>query len=231
VTETVPEIGDFKQAREAPAKPPKPGVPLIDPDQGLGSQAISDFVAGKDISSMVPPETGKPTETGTTTPKPQAGRAPSTEEMLANAVEEIEQSPELTYDEKLVEHDLTKTQALEILDAMFTKGYFEKTYKLSGNIFVTFRTRRADDQDRLLQRIEAESPQFPATISNLVSKYNLAASLWTYKDESFEEMTFKLRYDYVSNLPDIVLRLLCVKLSRFDRMMLDVMDEGAIANF
>lgn len=210
------EIGDFERPKE-----PKPGA-------GAGARAIADFVAGKEISSLGVPEPAPATQATQAAP---ATPPQSREAVLEKAVNELEQAPEMTYDEKLKAHGITKEQVVEILDAMFTRGFFEKTYKMSGNIFVTFRTRKSEDQDRLLQRLEAESPQFPATVSNLVSKYNLAASLWRYKEQEFGAMEFKARYDYVSSLPDIVFRLLCVKLSKFDQMMLDVMDEGAIANF
>jgi len=216
------DIGNFERPKE-PKKDVTPESPA------LGGKAIKDFIAGKDVASLLADSSV------TKVPEVKAEKATaapiSRETALVGALDELAAAPELTYDQKLELYGLSKEQALEILDSVFTKGFYEKEYKISGNINVTLRTRIAEDQDRLLVRIEAESPQFPAFVSNLVSKYNLAASLRVFKERDFAKDTFKERYDYVCLLPDIVFRLLCVKLSRFDQMMLDVMDEGAIENF
>lgn len=168
--------------------------------------------------------------TGTDTSE-AAVDATSREEELHKAIREIEESPELTYEQKLAKCDIDKARALHILDNMFVQGYHEETYKITGNVLVTFRTRKTMDQDRLLNRIEAENPQFPATVSNLVSQYNLAASIQHYMDKDFSDAGFKERFHFVSDLPDTILRLLCIKLAKFDSMILCVLDEGAIENF
>lgn len=230
--ETVTEIGDFNRSeKEAEAT-----VPTIDPKKKIGSSTLKDFMAGKDMAEVQEggSVTPVPKETTVATPNPTSANPASTksrEDELVKALKEIEEAPEFTYEQKLEKHGLEKEQAMEILDSMFSRGFFEKTFKVAGAAQVTFRTRLSEDQDRLLQRIEAEAPQFPASVSNLVSKYNLAASLREFKGTNFVKADFKQKYDFVSNLPDIVLRILCVKLARFDEMMLDVMDEGAIANF
>jgi hypothetical protein len=205
---------------------------LVPPD--AGKEAIDAFIHGRpqvDPNKTVEPETR-------VTPKesPNPATPPSStkerEAALIKAMREIEDSPELTYDQKIEKHGLTKEQAMEIVDAMFTQGFYEKTVPVAGNVTITFRTRKTEDQDRLFQRLESEGPQYPATVSNFVSKYNLAASMRQYKGQQFgDDVEFKNKYNYVCNLPDTIFRLLCVKLAKFDEMILDVLDEGAIANF
>lgn len=230
--ENVAEIGSFKRPAENQDASDDRLVP-----PGVGQQAIQDFVRGRTSAQV---SADQPVRTETTPDEKSAKQAqPETpanpkarEEQLVRAMREIEESPEMTYDQKLAKHKLTKEKAMQIVDNVFTKGYHEETYPVAGNVTITFRTRKTDDQDRLFQRLEAEGPQYPATVSNYVSKYNLAASMRQFKGQKFgDDVEFKDRYNFVSNLPDTVFRLLCVKLAKFDEMVLDVLDEGAIANF
>lgn len=232
--ETVAEIGSFKRPQE-----PQQDVHddrLVPP--GVGQRAIQDFIQGRtsvqveDVDNSVKPET-TPKDAPAKQAKQDTSSDPKArEEQLLRAMQEIEESPEMTYDQKLAKHELTKEKAMQIVDNMFTHGYHEETYPVAGTVTITLRTRKTDDQDRLLRRLEAEGPQYPATVSNFVSKYNLAASMRRFKDKTFgDDVEFKDRYNFVSNLPDTVFRLLCVKLAKFDEMILDVLDEGAIANF
>lgn len=126
---------------------------------------------------------------------------------------------------------MTMEQAMTIVSGVFDNGYYEKVYPVVGTATVTLRTRKTEDQDRLLQRIEADNPQFPASVSQLVSKYNLAASMVDYRGVNLENEDFKTRYKRVCEFPENIFRVLCTKLARFDDMVMDVMDEGAIANF
>lgn len=239
---------------------PNPGDDLLVPP-GAGAAAIASFVASgkaKEAKPVKEPAAPLPkTQPDKVQPKappkrnasvlssmltendvtPQAEQqqpprnAEQEDKRLANLIQRAEDAPELTYEERLEAHSLTMEQAMTIVSGVFDNGYYEKVYPVVGTATVTLRTRKTEDQDRLLQRIEADNPQFPASVSQLVSKYNLAASMVDYRGVNLENEDFKTRYKRVCEFPENIFRVLCTKLARFDDMVMDVMDEGAIANF
>lgn len=213
MTET-PEIGSFKRAPEK--KPdPKPVSP--------GKAAIADFMKGAKRSEVAVSKAGA-----------QSEPAQNLEEHiddLERLAEEVGRLPELTYEEKLEQHDISLEEALNIISKIVDDGFYERTYQLTRKVPVVFRTREARDQERTLHSIEAVNPRFPATVSGIVSKHNLAVSMVEFKDQDFRKKSLDDRLKFIERMPEVLFRALASKLAKFDRLMLDVLDEGAIANF
>lgn len=221
-------IKSFIHHRGAP--PPKaPEVSSVLPKKPPPAQPRSSVLSG--MSSMATPEKVKAAlPTPPSKPRNEADAAKDAAN-LAEMIQHIETAPEMTYQEKLEAHNLTMEEAMTIVSAVFDVGYYEKTYPVVGTATVTLRTRKTEDQDRLLQRIEADNPHFPASVSQLISKYNLAASMVNYRGTDISQETFKVRYARVCGFSEHIFLVLCTKLARFDDMMLAVLDEGAIENF
>jgi len=216
---------------EAAPQRPVPPIPPGDggPDGLTVFQAFARGDAGGSVMNAVP----KKKKAGEDEDKPkEPDHVEDREAQLADAIARLQEAPELTYDEKLKAHDISKEEAMTIVADMFEKGFHEKTYNVVGShVTVIFRTRLQEDQDRVLARIESDAPHYPTTVNNLVAKHNLSASMMEFMGKDFRKKKVQERYDYISLLPDIVTRVLVKKLTRFDDMMLDVMDEGAISNF
>jgi len=185
------------------------------------SRAIDQFVAG------VNPMTAVSAEPGETRASPPTQVAKEIEKALA----QLSDAPELTYEDRLKKHKLTIDEARHILDLLLTNNRFEKTYKVTGNVTVTFQTRTPDDLERVMRRIEDDNPKFPGTVSTIVAKYNLAASIVQFKGMEFRDKELRDKFVFVNKMPEVFFRLLLVKLNNFDQMIMDVVDEGAIENF
>lgn len=214
-TKTVPDIGDFPKTPEE--------LPV-----SIGQRAITDFLKGKAFGGE--PQTAEAIQP--TLPAEPPPSAPDRQlDELERSVEQLEKSSEMTYEQKIKNHGLTMDGALDIVNAILDNGYYEKEYKVTPRWTVLFRTRNTTDQDRVLRRIEEANPQFPATVTQILAKYNLAASMMRFKNVDFGKKDFEDRMKFVLNLPEVVLRVLTGKLARFDQLMLDVLDEGAIQNF
>lgn len=153
------------------------------------------------------------------------------EEQLEAAIEQVNKAPEKTYQERLREHKITPEEARKIVDAIMTKGVYEKTYPLTSKTEVIFRSRDLSDQERTQNYLEEQQPQFMGTVNMIMAKHNLAASLVALGNHTFKEDEFDKAFEFVARLPHVLFNVLVAKLSMFDELVLTVMDEGAIENF
>ena len=217
MTETqneTPQIGSFKRP---PEKKPDP-TPM-----SPGKAAITEFMKGAKRSEVPVSKVGTKNE-------PAQDLEEHVDE-LERLADEVGKLPELTYEEKLEQHGISLEEALNIISKIVDDGFYERKYHLTSKVPVVFRTREEIDQERTLHSIEAVNPRFPATVSNIVSKHNLAISMVEFKGQDFRKKSLEDRLKFVERLPEVLFRALAAKLAKFDRLMLDVLDEGAIANF
>lgn len=216
------EIGNFKRNQESQ---PAPKAPM-----SIGEKAVADFLTGAPAKAALADEVPVVTPAPEASPA-EAGLLAKRETDLEAQLKRAEKAPEVTYEQKVKEHGLTLSEAMDIVNAMFDNNYYEREYRLTKRYSVIFRTRATTDQDRVLKRIEEENLQYPISVAQLLAKYNLAASLQKYKQLDFSKKTFDERLKFVLSLPEAVLRLLAKKLSEFDQLIMDVLDDGAIENF
>lgn len=219
-----PDVGDFTRVS------PTPQEGIHESVASIGQRAIADFIQGKSFSEMG--EKQKAEAVYPTLPaEPARSGVDAQIDALEKSIDQIEKAAELTYEQKIKNHGLSMDEALDIVNAILDNGYYEKAYRVTPRWEVVFRTRTTADQDRVLRRIEDANPQFPATVTQILAKYNLAASMIRFKGIDFSKKDFDERLKFVMNLPEVMLRVLSGKLARFDQLMLDVLDEGAIQNF
>ncbi len=214
------EIGNFSRSSEEPKK-------------SEGSAAVSSFLDGTGSGSIQQmPEEKKESKAEAPEAKEQTMEEVTDEiSELESDIEKVREAPELTYEERLGKHGVSRADAEKIVDAMMVKGEYRKTYAITSKYSITFKTRLMEDQNRALDVIEIKGPQYPATVGNIVAEQNLAASIVMFRDIDFKDKDIKARVKWVQKLPDTVARILANKLSKFDQMIMDVLDEGAIENF
>lgn len=137
----------------------------------------------------------------------------------------------MSYEDRLQGIGLTMKEAQQLVDDLLTSGFVEKTYPLTHNRSVTFRSRDADDMRRALDEIEDYNPKFAPTSSHILSMNTLAASLVNLAGKDYTSYSMEAKKEMLRKLPEVALRLLTSKLNQFDNMLLTVMDEDAIVNF
>lgn len=140
-------------------------------------------------------------------------------------------SPEVTYASKLAEVGLSKEDAAGMIDQLMTKGYIEKSYPITKNRSVTFRTRSVRHQSLALDALETQSLQYPTSISHLFAVYNLSSSLRKFGKVDFSSFKPEEVKQWVSDLPEVMLHVLGRKLTQFDQEVITVVDEGGLENF
>jgi len=202
-----------------------------------------------------------PTGNGPRVPREEKKEAPKVPPILENPEEEInklerelteepEEDRPLTTEEKeqayltgLKEVGLSIEKARSIMEQVLIKGYYEEAERI-GPITVRIRTRSYNDTLRAQRYLEAENPTYNMNVQDLVARYNIAASLVQYGDNTFYhpeddpsastdniESAFADRLRFVMGRPAIVVSKLMALVYQFDLKIASVFSEGAPQDF
>lgn len=183
----------------------------------------------------------KPDNAPRKTPEPAPEPAPEkADEKAADApaAEEVEKAeedmtPKERYAKRLKDADIPLHIAQAIFDAVVSKGYYEEYVKV-GPSRATLRTRLYDDHLRLQTALEATRPGLVLTQEDMITRYNLAASLYEWKGKAYKHDTdddFDAVMDEVKRLPAPVYSLMVQRLAEFDRKVMLVFSDGATDSF
>lgn len=164
---------------------------------------------------------------------------------LQEMLEELDsprKTPRQIWEEELEYENISTTEAAKILDAVITNGMYEETYRM-GKLIVKMRTRNTSDADRVIEAIQDFKPETNGTLSHLIARMNLAASISHFGDTEFNftapndgnrdvlEQEFTERYNFLSNVPSQLFFSLTQVLEKFDRRVQLSCDPRAIENF
>jgi hypothetical protein len=138
---------------------------------------------------------------------------------------------------------LTHVQARGILEKVLVNGDYEERIKL-GPVPVVICTRKYSDVLRTLRFLELEKPTYAMSINDVVARYNMAASLVSFGDETFErpskkdgatdedvESAFHYRLSFVMDLPVVTSDRLMQIVHEFDQRIGAVFAEGSPEDF
>lgn len=150
--------------------------------------------------------------------------------------------PVKDYRKFLKDNDISEEEAAQIVDDLLTKGFYEETIPLTRLTTLRLRTRLQQDSMRLQTSLQIRRPIYESALNEIITRYNMAASLAAYKDNTFEFPTtnteqkkvddlFNERLDFVECLPEPVFMAIQNKLARFDRKIALVFREGVVENF
>lgn len=204
-----------------------------------------------DLQRNAPPVEDAPRATADAPNPASAGDT----DAASRALEEQEHSDEPpspeekadTYLKGLEAVGVSQDEARQIMsDVLFGSGY-QCTYNISREVQVVFRTRNYEDTQRTMRLIENEAPQMPMHVTDLLSRFNAAASLERFGETVFEfptrdsskmresekaiEDAFYKRLDFVMQLATPVVHRLMTHLATFDSVLFAVFAEGAPEDF
>lgn len=151
-------------------------------------------------------------------------------------------SPIEDYQAYLKKMEISEEKAQEIVDCLFTKGFYSEKHPLTKRLSAVLRTREHEDTLRLQAFLEASRPVYMHVMQEITTRYNLAASLETYGDTTFEfpsksadkkvvEDLFDVRLKFVERIADPAFYKLSTLLAKLDRTVAAVMREGVAENF
>ena len=198
--------------------------------------SLSNSTLKAPIAEELPPELDENLEVTELDEEAQA-----LQDMLDN-MNSSRQTPRDHWLEEIELENLTSEEAAKILDQVITNGMYEETYKM-GRMVVRLRTRTTSDADRVIEAIQDFKPETNGTLSHLIARMNLAASLSKFGDKKFNftapndgeqevlELEFTERYNFLSNIPSQIFFALTQILEKFDRRVQLACDPRAIENF
>lgn len=155
------------------------------------------------------------------------------EALKKEAENEAKLSPSEKYAKRLADGKLSLTGARAIFDGVMTDGYYEEVVAL-GPVRATLRTRMYEDTLRLQRVLELEKPQLLMSQEELVTRYNLAASLYSWQGKAIAHETeadFEKALKLVRNMPAPIFTLLARELFKFDQKILLAFGDGAVESF
>lgn len=161
--------------------------------------------------------------------------APETTPLAESLLKESDfLTPTEQYRERLKKMGVELKEAESIYDGVLTKGYYEEYVRLRGNHRAVLRTRMYEDHLRLQTILEMQKPQLAISQDELITRYNLASSLYEWEgkvlkhesDEDFDDIMKLLK-----KMPGPLFTVLSRELSKFDSKVMAVFAEGADENF
>lgn len=199
----------------------------------MARPTIGDFRGSEQNKPRPPP--APDTEEKAAPQKADVEKAPAVEEVADPTLPDLDfLTPAEKYRKRLEAMKIDLKEAEGIYDAVLSKGYYEEYVRFRGNRRAVFRTRSYEDHLRLQTILEMQKPQLAISQDELITRYNLAASLYEWDgkplkhdtDEDFDALLQLLR-----KMPGPIFSVLARELSKFDTKVMAVFDEGADENF
>ncbi len=194
----------------------------------MARPTIGDF-RGSEQNKPRPPPAAEP---ATPVAEPSEAAVPGVEEALAKDLDFL--TPAERYRERLKQMKIELKDAEAIYDGVLAKGFYEEYVRLRGDQRAVFRTRMYEDHLRLQTVLEMQKPQLAISQDELITRYNLAASLYEWNGKALKHETdedFDAVMKLVRKLPGPIFTLLSRELSKFDSKVMAVFAEGADENF
>lgn len=166
--------------------------------------------------------------------KPESTVAETVAAMKAAEAAEAALTPIERYQKRLRDANITSAFATTIYDGVLSKGYYEEYVTLTKTVRAVFRTRLYEDLLRIQTELEMAKPTLAITQDELITRFNLAASLYEWQGKKIPHETdedFSAALRLVRRLPGPVFSLLATELMKFDNKIMTVFSEGAAANF
>ena len=147
-----------------------------------------------------------------------------------------------TYEERVKTFGLSIDQALKIVDDLALGGAYQEDARLSKSVKVTLVTRTTRFNSFLAREIDMADPKKMGRMNQLMSEWQLAASLERYGDQPMAPLSDEMKDDvwakvlqarraWVLRLPGPIFMALCTLLVKFDAKILTVLSDGYEANF
>lgn len=202
----------------------------------MARPTIGDFRGTDQNKPRPPPQPADPESPATTptTPEDVVPNAPANIAAAAVVKDPDFILPAEKYRERLKSMNIDLKDAEAIYDGVLTKGYYEEYVRLRANHRAVFRTRMYEDHLRLQTVLEMQKPQLAISQDELITRYNLAASLYEWDGKKLQHETdedFDAVMKLVKKLPGPLFTVLSRELSKFDAKVMAVFDEGAEENF
>lgn len=117
-------------------------------------------------------------------------------------------------------------ELLQIFDTMLFEGSYSESTTIKGRLKVSFRTRTADEMQKITHDIDGTTAVLMATIVERRNLLNLYYALTHYQGQDLTGLSYENKVSYVNKLPAPVVGMLMVALYKFDSKVSSATEEG-----
>lgn len=172
----------------------------------------------------------------------ESAQAPTPEEEVIEAIDQYNLTHRDEWAQDLKMHRVSISEAEKILDTIMQKGFYEESYRIAGSVF-KLRTRTTVDSDRLIEMLREVAPESEAVATHLIARINVAASLAKFGENNFPhsqptdenrsllDEEWRLRWNFISSLPQPIFLAIAQTMQRFDLKVNLSCDARALENF
>lgn len=151
--------------------------------------------------------------------KPKSKDAPS-------KLEKDESEPKQGPDQEAVEPKYSEAELLQIFDTMLFEGSYSESITIRGRLKISFRTRTADEMQKVTHEIDGTSAVLMATVVERRNLLNLYYALTHYQGKDISRLSYEDRVTYINKLPAPVVGMMMVALFNFDSKVAEATKEG-----
>jgi len=135
----------------------------------------------------------------------------------------------------LKELGMTKQDAYDVVEAIFTRGEYREVVPVRKDLSVTLRTRTAREEMRLKEELIRAGDMAVWERNYLVQVHNLATSLVslgeTVVTDAATDVAYKERREFVLNLPAMLMDVLIRNLATFDMKVMVSCQDPLLRDF
>lgn len=120
----------------------------------------------------------------------------------------------------------SEAELLQIFDTMLFEGSYSESITIRGRLKVSFRTRTAEEMQKVTHEIDGTSAVLMATVVEHRNLLNLYYALTTYQGKDISRLSYDDRVSYINKLPAPVVGMMMVALFNFDSKVAEATKEG-----
>lgn len=119
-----------------------------------------------------------------------------------------------------------ENELLAIFDEIIFSGEYSEQVKIKGKLNVTFKTRTADQVNKITSKLDSTPANFISTVNERRSLLNLHYALISYQGKDISQAKPEDREKFINTLPAPVIGALLVSLDKFDRKVYKACEVG-----
>jgi hypothetical protein len=132
----------------------------------------------------------------------------------------------LKEDDSKEEPEYSKEELLRVFDEIIFSDEYSEEFLIRGRIPVTFKTRTAEDINRIQKAIDSAGLNLISSVETMRSIMNLQYSLVSYNKADMTGMKIEEKTKIIEKLPGPIVGVLINLMAKFDRKVALACEEG-----
>lgn len=128
--------------------------------------------------------------------------------------------------DKEVKPEYSEEELLVIFDEIIFSNEYTESVKIKGKLNVSFKTRTADQINKITNKLDTTPANFISTVNERRSLLNLHHALVSYQGKDISKAKIEDKEKFISTLPAPIIGALLVALEKFDKKVYAACEVG-----